>query len=61
MKKKVCKDCRIFVDGKECPVCKGQSFTTNWKGRIAILDPRKSDVAKRVGIKKKGEYAIKVP
>ncbi len=61
MKKKVCKTCRIFVDGKECPLCKKQNFTTNWKGRIAILDARKSDVAKRVGIKKKGEYAIKVP
>ena len=61
MKKKACKKCRIFVEGKQCPICKGTQFTTNWKGRITILDEEKSDVAKRVGIKIKGEYAIKVP
>lgn len=61
MKKKACKTCRIFVDGKICPVCKGTQFTTNWKGRITVIDKRKSDIAKKVGIKQNGEYAIKVP
>lgn len=61
MKKKVCKTCRVFVEGKVCPVCKGTQFTTNWKGRITVVDARKSDIAKKVGIKQKGDYAIKVP
>ena len=59
-KKKVCKKCKVFVDGNECPVCKGNKFSTNWQGRISILDPEKSSIAKKVGMKAKGEYAIKV-
>lgn len=50
----------MFVDGSECPNCKSNSFSTNWQGRIAILDPEKSEIAKKIGIKTKGEYAIKV-
>lgn len=58
-KKKVCKKCKSFVTGSECPVCKGNQFTTNWQGRINILNPEKSDIAKKIGIEAKGEYAIK--
>jgi DNA-directed RNA polymerase subunit E" len=60
VKKKVCKKCKIFVTGNECPVCKGNQFSNNWQGRITILDPEKSAIAKKIGIKVKGEYAIKV-
>lgn len=59
MKKKVCKQCKVFVDGGECPLCKSSQFTTNWQGRIHILDANKSGIAKKIGIKVKGEYAIK--
>jgi DNA-directed RNA polymerase subunit E" len=58
-KKKVCKNCKIFVEGPECPLCKGQSFTTNWQGRVYVMDPEKSEIAKKAGMKSKGEYAIK--
>ena len=60
MKKKACKKCKIFVAGNECPICHGNKFSTNWQGRIYILDPEKSDIAKKMEIKVKGEYAIKV-
>jgi len=60
MKKKVCKKCKVFVEGDECPFCKGNQFVTNWKGRIHILDANKSEIAKKIDIKVKGEYAIKV-
>jgi DNA-directed RNA polymerase subunit E" len=59
-KKKVCKSCKIFVEGSECPLCKGTQFSTNWQGRLYIVDPKKSQIAKRIGIEAKGEYAIKV-
>ena len=59
MKKKVCKNCKIFVDGSECPICHGVNFVTNWKGRIAVLDANKSEIAKKIEINVKGEYAIK--
>lgn len=58
--KKVCKKCRIFVEGQECPLCRNSTFTETWKGRITILDAGKSEIAKKVGIDVKGEYAIKV-
>ena len=57
--KKACKTCKIFVTGDTCPICKNKQFVENWKGRIAILDPEKSKIAEKVGIKVKGEYAIK--
>ena len=60
MKKKVCKKCKIFVEGTECPVCKGNQFSTNWQGRLFILDFNKSMIANKIGITAKGEYAIKV-
>ena len=58
-KKKCCKKCKIFVDGDACPICKNANFSTNWQGRIFIAEPEKSDIAKKIGITMKGEYALK--
>ncbi|MEK6861802.1 MAG: transcription elongation factor subunit Spt4 [Nanoarchaeota archaeon] len=58
--KKACSECRIFVEGPTCPVCKGNKFSENWKGRIYIVDPNRSEVAKNLNLKVKGEYAVKV-
>lgn len=60
MKKKVCKKCKIFVDGDACPLCKNSSFSTNWQGRINILDANKSSIASKISISSKGEYTLKV-
>lgn len=60
MAKKVCRKCRLFVEGSTCPICKGSNFTDNWKGRISLINPEKSEIAKKVGLKAKGEYAIKI-
>lgn len=60
MTKKACKKCKIFVEGNECPICKGNQFSTNWQGRIYVLDSHKSSIAKKININLKGEYAIKV-
>ena len=59
-KKKACKNCKIFVKGDKCPICGGTSFTTNWKGRLTILNAEKSEISKKIGINKEGEYTIKV-
>jgi len=58
--RKVCKTCKIFVTGNECPICKGNQLSENWQGKIFILDAEKSEIAKKIEIKQKGEYAIKV-
>lgn len=60
MKKKACKQCKIFVEESTCPICKGNQFSNTWQGRLYILDPRKSTVAKKLGLEAKGEYAIKL-
>lgn len=36
-----------------------EDFTPSWNGRLFIIDPAKSEIAKKIGINKKGEYAIK--
>lgn len=59
-KRKVCKKCKLFVDGSECPLCKGNSFSQVWQGRLFISDNTNSEIAKKIGVTAKGEYAIKV-
>ena len=61
MKKKACRDCKLLIlKGDECPKCGGQSFVTNWKGRIIVLDASKSQIAQKMGVEENGEFAIKV-
>lgn len=57
--KKICKNCKIFVEQEKCPICQGNQFLTTWKGRIIMLKPEESEIAKKLGITKKGIYAIK--
>ncbi len=57
--KKACKKCRALVESGNCPVCNGNQFSDNWKGRIIVLGDE-SEIAKKIGIKSKGEFAIKV-
>ena len=59
-KEKVCKTCKLFVEGNVCPICKGNQFTTVYQGKLNILDANKSFIANQIGIKEKGRYAIKI-
>ncbi|MDD5254268.1 MAG: DNA-directed RNA polymerase subunit E'' [Candidatus Nanoarchaeia archaeon] len=58
--KRVCRKCKIFVTGDKCPLCHGSELSDNWQGKLCILDPIKSDIAKKLKITAKGEYAIKI-
>ncbi len=60
MKKKVCRNCKIFVKGEQCPLCKNSNFSESFSGRINILDAEKSEIAKKINIKTKGEFCIKI-
>jgi DNA-directed RNA polymerase subunit E" len=60
MKKKICKKCKLFVEGDVCPICKDSNFVNNFQGRINIVDANKSEIAKKSGYEKDGEYAIKI-
>ena len=48
----------MFYDGNDCQGCNGNQFATIWQGRIKVIAPEKSDIAKEMEMKKEGEYAI---
>jgi RNA polymerase subunit RPABC4/transcription elongation factor Spt4 len=59
-KAKACKKCRtIYEEGERCPKCGASSFTENWKGKIEIIDPASSEIAKELKLAEKGVYTIK--
>jgi len=59
-KLKACKKCRfIFEDGEKCPKCGSTSLTEGWKGKIEVINPEKSEIAKQLKFTEKGVYAIK--
>lgn len=39
---------------------KGSEYSPNWQGRIIINDPDKSMIARQLGWREAGEYALKV-
>ena len=59
-KQKACKNCRFIFSGTKCPRCGSEESKDNFKGKLFILNPEQSEIAKRLNIKEKGEYAIKV-
>ena len=60
-KEKACRACkRLIMDEKACPTCGANKFTPLWKGRIIIVDPDKSEVAKKLGITTPGRYALQL-
>jgi DNA-directed RNA polymerase subunit E" len=59
-KAKACKLCKTIVEeGEKCPNCGSKELTEGFKGRIVVLDPEKSELAQKVGLKEKGNFAIK--
>ena len=57
---KACKKCKFIFEGlTKCPKCDSDEYTDSFKGRIIILKPEESEVAKNLKIKEKGNYAIK--
>jgi len=59
-KEKACKICnRIYETEEKCPDCGAKESTDSFKGRIIVLNPEKSDIANKLKIKRKGNFAIK--
>jgi len=59
MKLKACRECKKFTEQDVCDVCNVKT-TENWVGFLAVSDPSISAIAKSMGIKVKGKYALKV-
>ena len=60
MKPKACKICKTIYEDDKCPSCESKEATEGFKGRVVIVDPEKSEIAKELNIKGKGNFAIKV-
>jgi len=60
MVEKACTNCHFLTTENICPNCRSTSFTTDWSGIAIVVDPQRSEIAKRIGVKKRGRYAIKV-
>ena len=58
-KEKACQNCKTIYEGDKCPNCGENGTTTTIKGRVYIFNPEKSEIAKNMKAKQKGEYAIK--
>ena len=58
-KSKACKICAKIYDGDKCPGCESKESTESYKGRIFVINPDKSEIAKELNLRDKGNFAIK--
>lgn len=59
-KEKACRGCRKIYEGSKCPSCGSSDSIDNFKGKIFVLNTEKSEIAKKLGIDKKGEFATRL-
>jgi DNA-directed RNA polymerase subunit E" len=58
-KERSCKICRTVYEGTVCPSCGSKEYSENFKGKIEVLNPEKSEIAQKLNLKEKGTFAIK--
>ena len=49
----------IYLEEDKCPACGSKESTESFKGRIFVANPEKSEIAQKLNIKSKGNFAIK--
>lgn len=59
-KQKACKICKKIYEGDKCPDCGSKEFSDSFKGRIVVINSEKSEVAPKLELKEKGNFAIKL-
>jgi DNA-directed RNA polymerase subunit E" len=59
-KEKACKECKTIYEGYKCPSCGSSDKVDGFKGKVSILNPDESEIAKKLGIQKKGSFAIRL-
>jgi DNA-directed RNA polymerase subunit E" len=59
MSQKACKNCNSITDQNKCPRCGGE-VSKEWQGYLLVLDPEKSEIARKMGIHASGRYALRV-
>jgi DNA-directed RNA polymerase subunit E" len=59
MKDKACKECNRLTRSDVCSACDSPT-SSSWVGYVSIIDPERSQIAKRLNITTKGRYALRV-
>ncbi len=59
MKPRACKICNTIHEEEKCPKCDSRESIEGFKGRIFLLNPEKSEIAPKLKLKDKGNFAIK--
>ncbi|UCE95357.1 MAG: DNA-directed RNA polymerase subunit E'' [Candidatus Bathyarchaeota archaeon] len=60
MTEKACRECHMITTGVLCPKCKTTTLSDDFSGLVIVIDPAASEIAKVMGIKEKGRYALRV-
>ncbi len=60
MSEKACATCHYLTRENMCPRCRTQSLSDDYVGLVIVFDPENSAIAKAMGIKEKGRYALQV-
>jgi len=50
----------MISDSPKCPNCGGEEFTQGWAGEVMILNPEASSIAKLIGARVPGRYAVRL-
>ncbi|MEK6898432.1 MAG: transcription elongation factor subunit Spt4 [Nanoarchaeota archaeon] len=58
-KQKACRNCNRIYEGERCPNCESKESVESFKGRMVVFNPEKSEIAKKLNVKGKGNFAIK--
>ncbi len=58
---KACKNCRYIIEqGNVCPACQSTDFSDKFNSQIIIFDAEKSEIARKLGAKIAGKYAVRI-
>jgi len=61
MVERACKNCRFVVsEGHTCPNCNSTELTEKWSSYMLIFDVENSELAKKIGAKTPGKYALRI-
>ena len=58
-KEKACKICRAIYEGSKCTSCGASESTDSFKGKVAVLNPEDSEIAKKLKLEKKGNFSLR--
>ena len=58
-KEKACKACKMVYEGPKCPSCSSTESTDSFKGKVAVLNPEESEIAKVLKLEKKGTFSLR--